>query len=92
MHDENRPPEMDQLLTRALSHPKRREVLAYLMGKREGTGTSEGDLADAFGLTAARLKYHLTVLRSADLVVRLEDEQERESDECSYAATTAAGR
>jgi predicted ArsR family transcriptional regulator len=41
-------------------------MLSYLMERREGVG--EDELAAALGLTLHGVRYHLTVLRSADLV------------------------
>jgi len=53
---------------RALSHPERFEMLDCI--KQRKTGVSEGELADALGLSRAKVRYHLTVLRNAELVER----------------------
>ena len=50
----------------ALRHPKRVGMLSYLMERREGVG--EDELAAAVGLTLPGARYHLTILRGADLV------------------------
>jgi DNA-binding transcriptional ArsR family regulator len=76
--------QMNLLLKRALSHPDRREALGYLMGS--GEGVSESELADVLDLGRARLKYHLTVLRNADLIAEIEDVQEQGQGECAYVA------
>jgi len=58
---------MDVQKQRALAHPKRTEILDYLKPRgKEGTG--RGELADSLGLSKAQLKYHLAVLRDADLI------------------------
>jgi hypothetical protein len=57
----NQPPEMDARLKRALSHPRRQEVLSCVMKKRDGTRTGEKEIADALGLFVAEVKYHLMV-------------------------------
>ena len=72
MHDENsRSPNLDTLIQRVLSHPKRAEILDYLMrGKDE---TSEAELVATLGIGDRIVDYHLKVLRDADLIPRLED-------------------
>lgn len=57
-------------LKRAVRHPKRLELLGYLAGEK--TGMEEVELAEALGLTPPLVKYHLEVLRSADLVAHVE--------------------
>jgi len=79
---------MSLLLKGALAHPDRREVLGYLLGSAEGT--SERELAGALGLSEAKIKYHLTVLRGADLVMQVDDDQGREQS--AYIAAGFAGR
>lgn len=61
----------DTALKRAVRHPKRLELLGYLAGKK--SGTEEKELAEVLGLTPPLVKYHLKVLRSADLVARVEE-------------------
>lgn len=41
-------------------------MLSYLMDRREGVG--EAELAAALGLTLCGARYHLAILRGADLV------------------------
>ncbi len=60
----------ETVLKRAVRHPKRLELLGYLASRKGGT---EGELAEALGLTLPRVTYHLGVLRSADLVAQVED-------------------
>jgi DNA-binding transcriptional ArsR family regulator len=48
----------------ALLHPKRLEILGYLVQK--GTATDEEELAEALDLGAALVRYHLSVLRHCD--------------------------
>lgn len=75
MQDESKQPPTNPVIKRALSHPKRLEMLGYLTGK-EG-GTEEDELADALGLTPPLVKYHLGVLQSADLVAYVEGSARR---------------
>ncbi len=56
---------MDVQTQRALAHPKRTEILSYLKQKRGG---DRSELADSLGLSGVQLKYHLAVLRDADLI------------------------
>lgn len=53
-----------ELVFKALSHPVRRAILAYL---REGPMTA-GELANRFDLAKPTLSGHFAVLREADLV------------------------
>lgn len=87
MPDTPWPRQTDPSLKRALSHPKRREILGYLMGKRDRAGTSERELADAFGLAVSQAAYHLWVLRDVDLIVTLDGLGESEP---LYTATATA--
>jgi predicted ArsR family transcriptional regulator len=59
---------MDTQTQRALAHPRRTEILGYLIQKQGEGGTDESELADSLGLTTAKAKYHLTVLCDADLI------------------------
>jgi DNA-binding transcriptional ArsR family regulator len=67
---ENRRDE-DTVLKRAIRHPKRLEILGFLAGSE--TGCDESALAKALGEPPARLRYHLKVLQSADLVAHVGD-------------------
>lgn len=49
---------------KAISDPVRREILSMLKGGRK----SAGEIAERFGLTAATVSYHLSKLKSADLI------------------------
>ena len=60
----------DTALKRAVSHPKRLEMLGYLAGKK--TGIDRVGLAEALGLNLSLVKYHLGVLCSADMVAYVE--------------------
>jgi hypothetical protein len=59
---------MDAQIQRALAHPKRTEILDYLMQKKGNKCTDEDELADSLDLITAEVKYHLTVLLYADLI------------------------
>jgi len=78
---------MSLLLKGALSHPDRREILGYLMGSAEEAST--GALAAALGLDAVKVSYHLKVLRGAELVVEVEEEQGH--GERAYVAAGMSG-
>lgn len=91
MPDEShRPPEMDARFKRALSHPKRVEILDYLIQKKDVTGTSERELSSALGLGIRLVEYHLKVLHDADLIAHVEDGGEGKIG-CSFVATASAG-
>lgn len=62
------------LVEQALSHPDRVEMLGRI--EQRNTGIEEVELADALGMTRAKAKYHLAVLRNAELVAPAD----RESD------------
>ena len=79
------PSPKDPVLERALSHPKRLAMLGYLMEKR-GTGTDEEELVEVLDLSPPRVKYHLSVLRSADLVAHVDGRGQGR-----YIAAAAAG-
>lgn len=66
-----RPAEIDPLITRALSHPKRAAMLGYITHKR-GETIDEAELADAFDLSILAMRYHLVVLQHADLIMCVE--------------------
>jgi DNA-binding transcriptional ArsR family regulator len=59
---------MDVQTQRALAHPKRTEILGYLKQKRGKEGADGSELADSLGLSKVQVKYHLAVLRDADLI------------------------
>jgi DNA-binding transcriptional ArsR family regulator len=72
---------------RALSHPKRREILDYLT---ERGGAGEAELIEALGLTAVRVKYHLGVMRDAGLVVHVEGSERDDAGRFYVAADSAS--
>lgn len=79
---------MDALIRRALAHPKRTEILCYLIQHGDGEGAEETELADSLGLALAGVKYHLRVLQDADLIAHADD-QGPGTDE-RYVATAPA--
>ncbi len=85
MQDDGKHPQTDPVLEQARSHPKRLEMLRYLVQKK-GTGTDEAELVEALDLSAPRVKYHLLVLRSADLIAHADD-----PEQCRYIAAASAG-
>lgn len=87
VQDQNRQPNpTEAMLKRALSHPKRLEILGCLTKKE--AGTSEEELIEALGLTPSRVRYHLAVLQSADLIAHV-DRASGALDQ--YVATASAG-
>jgi predicted ArsR family transcriptional regulator len=60
----------DTALKRAVSHPRRLEMLD-LLAKKE-TGIDQVELAEALGLNPSLVKYHLRILCSADMVAHVE--------------------
>ena len=80
---------MDALIRRALAHPKRTEILGYLMQSEDGEGTDEGELANSLGLAMAGVRYHLKVLHDADLIAHPDDQ--RQGTGKRYVATAPAG-
>jgi DNA-binding transcriptional ArsR family regulator len=81
---------MGTQIQRALRHPRRTEILLYLMQREGSEGTDEDELADSLGLKAARVRYHLTVLRDADLISRADERGPSTSER--YLAAHLAGR
>ncbi len=71
---------------RAISHPKRREILDYLTEKR---GTDEAEMVEALGFTTATVKYHLGVLQDANLVVQVEGGEQGDDGRFYVAANSA---
>ena len=63
----------ETVLKRAVSHPKRLEMLGYLAGKK--TGIDQVELAKALGLSLPLVQYHLGVLHCADMVTPVEDSE-----------------
>jgi DNA-binding transcriptional ArsR family regulator len=53
-------------LKRAVHHPKRLEILGVLAGSK--TGIDEAELVETLGESPSKVRYHLSVLQSADLV------------------------
>ena len=49
---------------KAISDPVRRDILQMLKGGKK----SAGEIAEQFNLTGATVSYHLTKLKSADLI------------------------
>ncbi len=85
MKDESsQSPNMEAQIRMALSHPKRTEIFGRLMQQKDGT--SEEELAGEFGMGVPLVTYHLKVLHDADLIARLDDEQEPGAG-CAYVAT-----
>jgi DNA-binding transcriptional ArsR family regulator len=60
----------DTALKRAVSHPRRLEMLGYLAGEK--AGIDQVELAEALGLGLPLVKYHLGVLYCADMVTPVE--------------------
>jgi DNA-binding transcriptional ArsR family regulator len=79
---------MGTQIQRALRHPRRTEILLYLMQKDEGT--DEDELARFLDLTIAKVRYHLMVLRDADLISRADERGPSTSER--YLAAHLAGR
>lgn len=69
MEDRDKQP-AGPLARQVLSHPMRSEMLACIT--RKGTADAV-ELADELGLSTARAKYHLLVLRNADLVEPIDE-------------------
>jgi DNA-binding transcriptional ArsR family regulator len=78
MRDESKQPPTDSVIKRALSHPKRLEMLGYL--RQKGTGTDEAELVTALDLATPRVRYHLSVLQSAGLVSHVDDRKQGTTD------------
>jgi DNA-binding transcriptional ArsR family regulator len=85
MQDDGKQPQMDPVLERALSHPKRLDMLGFLTHKG-GAGADEEELAEVLDLSAPRVKYHLSVLLGADLIARADDPAQ------GYIATASAAQ
>ena len=59
----------------ALSHSERFAMVAQIAEAGEGLNAAE--LAEALDLTVAKARYHLLVLRRADLITPTDDPDER---------------
>lgn len=59
----------------ALSHPERFEMFDRIVQGEAGVG--ERELAEALGLTRAKVKYHLLVLSKADLIAEADKDDGR---------------
>lgn len=57
----------DPLIAQAVSHPSRMAALVYLVAK-QGEETEEAELAESLAMPLPAVRYHLTVLRDADLI------------------------
>lgn len=79
---------MDTQVRRALSHPKRTEILGYLVRKRDGAGATEVELAIAFGMGRRVVEYHMKVLGGADLIARFDGKQTPDVDHSYVAAVS----
>jgi DNA-binding transcriptional ArsR family regulator len=88
MQDEGKQPQIHPVLEQALSHPKRLEILGYLMRKK-GAGTGEAELVEALGLTASRVGYHLLVLGNADLIAHVDDREQGTAGRYVATASTS---
>ena len=76
------------LVQQALSHSRRTAMLGCLVQKK-GTGTDEAELADALDLTMPTVRYHLLVLRDADLITHVGDREPGTTER--YIAAASAG-
>ena len=85
MQDKRKQPQADPVLEQALSHPRRLEMLDYLVRKK-GVGTDEAELAEALDLSASRVGYHLLVLKNVDLIAPVSDREQGR-----YIAASSAG-
>ena len=74
MKEQDRQPEW-HLAKQALSHAERYEMLTRIT--EAGVGMNAAELAEALGLTVAKVRYHLLILRRADLVAPTDDADER---------------
>jgi DNA-binding transcriptional ArsR family regulator len=81
---------MDVQTQRALAHPKRIEILGYLMRKGGADGTDGSELVDSLDLARAKVRYHLAVLGHADLISHTDDRDP--SPAGRYIAAAPAGK
>ena len=66
MQNGSKQPAGETALKRAVRHPKRLEILGVLAGSK--TGIDEAELVEALGESPSKMRYHLSVLQSANLV------------------------
>lgn len=76
---------MDAQVRQALSHSRRRAILGCIMQAND-RGVGERELAETLGLAASTVKYHVGVLCSTDLIMRVDI---REPNPCSYVAVAS---
>lgn len=87
MQDQGKQPKPESAIEQALGHPKRLEILGHLKQRGEA---DEAELVEALDLSPPRVRYHLLVLQSADLVVCARDPDQGGAGHSFIA--TAAGR
>ncbi len=88
MQDQGKQPnQAEPALKRALGHPKRIEIFGYLT---QNGGAGETELVEALDLSALTVRYHLSVLHDADLIVQVEGGDHGQAGP-SYIAATSAG-
>lgn len=87
MQDQGKQPKPEPAIKRALGHPKRLEIFGYLTQK---DGADETELVEMLGLTTPTVRYHLSVLQDADLIVQVEG-TEQGGAEGSFIAAASAG-
>jgi DNA-binding transcriptional ArsR family regulator len=63
------------LAKQALSHSERSKMLAQIT--QVGVGVDAAELAEALGMTLAKVNYHLLVLYKADLIAPTDDVDDR---------------
>jgi len=81
---------MDDRQNRALSHPKRVELLSFLADRTDGEGVGGDELAQAFNMHIRLAEYHLQVLQGADLVATVADDGGSGARPPVFVATSAA--
>jgi hypothetical protein len=69
-YENNQPADMGVQAKRALSHPKRMEILGYIEQRPSKAGARKTEIATALGLGGPLLEYHLKVLHEADLIAQ----------------------
>jgi DNA-binding transcriptional ArsR family regulator len=69
---------MDAQIKRVLAHPRRAEILSYLIQKMGANAhdAGEAELADALGLDMSLVKYHLTILCRANMISHMGDSKQ----------------
>jgi DNA-binding transcriptional ArsR family regulator len=85
MQSHSKPPNpAEPAIKRALGHPKRLEIFGYLTQKG---AADEAELVEALDLAAPRVRYHLSVLQSAELIAHVAGGEAGHS----YIAAASAG-